>query len=55
MSNGRPGAVGNRYRSGFLKSGVWFARRDEWFTEEAARHGRVRCAITGQPGTKYTL
>lgn len=55
MSNGRRGAVGNRYRSGYLKSRVWFARRDEWFTEEAARHGCDRCAITGQPGTKHTL
>lgn len=55
MSNGRRSNVGNRYRTGYLKSGVWFARRDRWFAEEEARRGQVRCAITGQPGTKHTL
>lgn len=42
MSNRRRGAV--RYRSGYLRSRVWFRRRDAWFTEEAARAGRLSCA-----------
>lgn len=55
MSNGRRSNVGNSYRSGYLKSTAWFRRRDAWFQEERRRHGTIRCAVTGQRGTKATL
>ena len=31
MSNRRRPAQGNAYLTGYLKSPVWFARRDRWF------------------------
>ena len=33
MSNSRRSAHANSYRSGYLKSKQWFARRARWFTE----------------------
>jgi len=44
MSNVRKPAGGNRYRAGFLRSPVWFARRDRWFSQEVDRTGELRCA-----------
>ena len=55
MSNSRRSAVGNRYRTGYLRSTAWYRRRDAWFAEEAAQNGQIRCAVTGQIGTKRTL
>lgn len=55
MSNARRPAAGNSYRDGYLRSAAWFARRDRWFREEQARHGDIRCIITGATGTKNTL
>jgi hypothetical protein len=45
----------NIYRSEFLHSRAWFARRDRWFTEQSAHAGAVVCAACGQPGTRDTL
>lgn len=44
MSNGRRGAYGNAYRTGYLRSVVWFVRRDRWFREETLREAMTRCS-----------
>lgn len=41
------------YVQGYLKSMAWFRRRDQWFVDETARHGSVRCIVcrkSGRPG-----
>ncbi len=44
------------YRSEFLRSTVWFARRDRWFTEQAAiGGGEYRCAACGRAASKRQL
>ncbi len=43
MSNRRRPARQNVYRTGYLRSPAWFARRDRWFTSAAA-HGPLTCA-----------
>lgn len=46
MSNARkPAARAGDYRDGYLKSPVWFARRDRWFDEEQSRSGQMRCGV----------
>lgn len=45
MSNARKSPVGNRYRSGYLRSVPWFRRRDQWFTEQVERTGELRCVV----------
>jgi len=55
MSNGRRAGAGNTYRTGYLRSRAWYTRRRRWFQDEAARHGTVRCAVTGQAGSTRTL
>lgn len=45
MSNRRRSGPGNNYRTGFLKSSAWFARRDRWFQDETGRAGRLRCIV----------
>ena len=44
MSNSRRPARGNKYRTGYLRSRAWFARRARWFAEEAAAGNELRCA-----------
>lgn len=36
------------YRDGYLRSTVWFRRRDAWFEEEQSRAGSIRCAVCNQ-------
>ncbi len=55
MSNRRKPSFGNEYRTGFLRSPVWFARRDRWFREEVQRHGSLVCLVCGQTATARTL
>ena len=45
MSNRRRPARDNTYRTNYLHSGAWFARRDRWFLEEGSRNGTIRCAL----------
>lgn len=46
MSNGRkPSAKAQDYRNGYLKSPVWFARRDRWIETELSRVGQLMCAV----------
>ena len=53
MSNRRRGAT--RYRTGYLRSVVWFRRRDTWFLEETDRRGRLQCAACGHVDVKGRL
>lgn len=48
MSNSRRAAHANRYRTGYLRSRQWFARRDRWFRE----HGSLRCAGCDREATR---
>lgn len=55
MSNGRRPARGNRYRTGFLRSPQWFARRDRWFVEQEQRAGQLSCIVCKKTATKRVL
>lgn len=55
MSNARKSPVGNRYRSGYLKSVPWFRRRDQWFAEQESRTHELRCVVCGRPATRREL
>lgn len=55
MSNRRKPPLVNMYRSEFLHSRIWFARRDRWFTEQAGRGIPLACAGCGQAATKKQL
>ena len=55
MSNRRRPVLMNIYRSEFLRSRAWFARRDRWFTDETARGNTLACAACGQPAEKTQL
>ncbi len=55
MSNARKSAVGNLYRSGYLRSVPWFRRRDQWFTEQEARTYELRCVVCGRAATRRQL
>lgn len=55
MSNTRKPAIHNTYRTGFLRSPVWFARRDRWFRVALDRQGELRCAACLQTATKRQL
>lgn len=44
MSNARKPTTGNNYRSGYLQSKAWFARRDAYFKA----HQDAACAVTGK-------
>lgn len=56
MSNRRRPARGNSYRTGYLRSPAWYARRARWFRDEATlTHGAVRCAVCTVKGTPRTL
>lgn len=49
MSNRRKPAFGNTYRSGFLRSPAWFARRDRWFRKQQRLGRPLACAACGRP------
>ncbi|WP_137845817.1 hypothetical protein [Microbacterium sp. 2FI] len=51
----RKPAARNTYRTGFLHSRAWFARRDRWFREEVERHGQLRCEACLQVATNRQL
>ncbi|MEV5072709.1 hypothetical protein MRBLMI12_004372 [Microbacterium sp. LMI12-1-1.1] len=55
MSNRRRPALVNIYRSEFLRSRAWFARRDRWFRDQTARGIPLECAACGQPADKHHL
>ncbi|CDJ99838.1 MULTISPECIES: HNH endonuclease signature motif containing protein [Micrococcales] len=55
MSNHRKPPIMNLYRSGFLRSPAWFARRDRWFTQQAALGWPLVCAACGRPASKRQL
>ena len=55
MSNRRRPARANTYRTHYLHSPAWFARRDRWFDEEETRAGQVRCALCLGVGSTNTL
>lgn len=46
MSNARkPSAKAQDYRTGYLKSTAWFARRDGWIAAELHRIGHLVCGV----------
>lgn len=55
MSNTRKSPLVSLYRSEFLHSRTWFARRDGWFTEQATRGIPLACAACGRAATKKQL
>ena len=55
MSNRRRPSLMNLYRSEFLHSRTWFARRDRWFTEQTNRGHSLACAGCGRPAEKKQL
>ncbi len=55
MSNRRRPAWDNNYRTRYLHSPAWFARRDRWFVTEMRQVGHVRCALCLGTGTPRTL
>lgn len=54
MSNRRKSHP-NGYRTGYLRSPAWFARRTRWFTAHLDDHGHVTCAGCGIPATAREL
>lgn len=54
MSNHRKTGLKNLYRQEFLRSPVWFGRRDRWFASYS-RDGRVHCAACGEIGNPDQL
>lgn len=55
MTNNRKPLRANAYRSTFLRSRAWFARRDEWFATQAMCAGPLICNGCGRPATKKQL
>lgn len=55
MSNQRRPGLLNIYRDEFLRSPVWFARRDRWFRDELASGHELTCAACGRPAAKAQL
>ncbi|MEY9853501.1 5-methylcytosine-specific restriction protein A [Leifsonia sp. EB41] len=55
MSNRRRPVRDNTYRTQYLRSGAWFARRDRWFLEEAIGNGEIRCALCLGAGSSRSL
>ena len=52
MSNRRRPVLMNMYRSEFLHSGTWYARRDRWFAHEANLGKPLTCSACGRPADK---
>lgn len=55
MTNQRKPLRAQAYRSTFLVSRAWFARRDEWFATQAACAQPLICSGCGRPATKKQL
>ena len=55
MSNRRRPNQRNTYRTTYLHSPAWFARRKKWFIAEDQLRGEVRCALCLAKGTDKTL
>lgn len=55
MTNRRRSPVRNSYRTGFLRSRAWFARRDRWFTQEERTGRPIPCAVCDVVGDKRNL
>ncbi|MGH7292195.1 MAG: hypothetical protein ACREJT_13340, partial [Myxococcota bacterium] len=54
MSNRRtPGP--SDYRSGFLRSPAWFARRDRWFRKQDRIGLPIECAACGEAAPSASL
>jgi 5-methylcytosine-specific restriction protein A len=51
MSNRRKAPLANLYRSEYLRSRAWFARRHRWFVRQRDLGIPLACAGCGQPGT----
>lgn len=55
MSNRRKPRASNAYRSEFLSSPAWFARRARWFRKEDRLGRPLACAGCGWPATRDQL
>lgn len=55
MSNRRKSGSGNGYRSEFLRSTAWFARRERWFRKQEDLGRAIACAACGRSATKDQL
>jgi 5-methylcytosine-specific restriction protein A len=55
VSNRRKPPLINLYRSEFLRSRAWFARRDRWFGEQSARGIPLTCTGCGRSASKREL
>lgn len=55
MSNQRRPAPGNQYRTGFLTSRAWFARRDRWFRDHTTTGQPLTCQGCGDEETPRHL
>ncbi|WP_426321852.1 hypothetical protein [Microbacterium sp. E-13] len=55
MSNRRKTASRSSYRSQFLRSPAWFARRDRWFRKQQRLGRPLACVACGQPAPKERL
>lgn len=56
MSNTRrPASTGRPYRTGYLKSPAWFARRDRWFRTHARTGIPLVCEACGHVATPAGL
>lgn len=55
MSNARKTSSRTAYRTGYLRSVVWFRRRDAWFTEQLTRTGTLRCVVCRMAATAREL
>lgn len=55
MTNNRKPLHARAYRSTFLRSRAWFARRDKWFATQALCARPIACAGCGRPSTKRDL
>jgi hypothetical protein len=55
MTNARKPLRARAYRSTFLRSPAWFARRDTWFATQARTGRPLTCAACGQTATKRGL
>lgn len=55
MSNSRTPLHASAYRSRFLRSRAWFARRDAWFAHATTEPLPLTCVACGIPATKRDL
>lgn len=55
MSNRRKAPLANLYRTEYLRSRAWFARRHRWFARQRTLGIPLLCAGCGQPATVAEL